>query len=89
MPRHEGWRNYETWSVALHINNNQDSYHYWRRRAVQLLRGRETRLALADELKDQFESEAPDLGPTCYADLLNAGLGEVDWLEIADSLLRR
>jgi hypothetical protein len=30
---------------------------------------------------------APDLGSSCYADMLNAALGEVCWYEIAEHMI--
>ena len=44
-------------------------------------------LNLSRQLKDQFEEDAPDLGASCWADLLNAALSEVNWQEIAVSMI--
>lgn len=43
--------------------------------------------ALADQLKQEINDAAPDLGASCFADLLNAALGEVNWYEIASSMI--
>lgn len=45
-------------------------------------------LALADRLKEEITDGAPDLGASCYADLLGAALSEVDWYEIASGMIR-
>jgi hypothetical protein len=29
-PGYQGWRNYETWAVALWIDNEITNFHYWR-----------------------------------------------------------
>ena len=43
---------------------------------------------LADLLKMKYEESIPDgLDGTVYADLMNAALSEVDWYEIAQSLI--
>lgn len=43
--------------------------------------------ALAEQIKQDVTEQAPDLGASCYADLLNAALSEVNWYEIASSLV--
>ena len=50
------------------------------------------RIMLAERLKDEHDSQSDHpvfaaSDGTVYADLLNAALSEVDWHEIADSLL--
>jgi len=32
MSRYNGWTNYETWNVALHIDNEEGSHFHWRQR---------------------------------------------------------
>jgi len=44
-------------------------------------------LALEKQLKAEIEEQAPDLGCSMFADLLNAALSEVNWHEIAKSLI--
>jgi hypothetical protein len=45
---YNGWTNYETWNVALWLDNEQDSSDYWRERAEEL----------AKELKDEPSANA-------------------------------
>ena len=33
--RYNGWKNYETWNVALWIGNEEGSYNYWRERSQE------------------------------------------------------
>lgn len=33
---YNGWTNYETWTVPLHINNEQGSSEYWRERTREI-----------------------------------------------------
>ena len=76
---YNGWTNYETWNVALWIDNEQGTY--WEAR--DMARQSRTAGALAQSLKDWITDMAPDLGASMFADLLGAALSEVDWYEIA------
>src|SRR5262249_51996471 len=92
---YNGWTNFETWAVALWIDNAQASYHYWREMEDECRREEEegTRTAaglLADRIKDEYEDAACErLGNRAdvFADLLSAALSDVDWYEIAEHLL--
>lgn len=99
---YNGWANYETWAVALWLDNEEHSHRHWRAAARECVgeaadhpHTREdlvsaattARRLLADRLKEEVEAGAPDLGATLYADLLGAALDEVDWAEVADGYL--
>ena len=94
---YNGWRNYETWNVALWIGNEQGSYSYWQDVTQQswdeaeadttFTRLENAQIALADRLKEEITESAPDLGASMFADLLGAALSEVDWHEIAENWL--
>ena len=87
---YNGWSNYETWAVALWIDNEEPSYRYWREAAAWAKQrgSKQTAvIALANRLKDELSEQAPDLGASMWADLLNAALGEVDWDEIAQNMI--
>jgi hypothetical protein len=90
MARHEGWKNYETWCVALWINNDQGEYEFWKEnaRATAKIYRKKTvaRRALADELKDRLTDARPEVDGV-WSDLLSAALSEVDWDEVAADLL--
>jgi len=96
------WENYETWAVALWINQEQSSYHYWRAEArrnykdapacQQVQDGiwnaeQAAKFNLADQLKEEFNDAAPLTEPNVYSDLLGAALSEVNWSEIAEHML--
>lgn len=100
--KYNGWTNYETWAVALSIDNEQSSYLYWREEAERHYReaaksdrvrkgacsaAQSATLALAEQLRDEIRDDSPLDAPTVYTDLLNAALGEVDWYQIAVELL--
>jgi hypothetical protein len=85
---YSGWRNYETWVVKLWIDNDESSYNYWQERAKELRKeGMEYILSLSDELKNAFDEDSPLEDAGVYTDLLNSALGEVNWYEIAESIL--
>lgn len=87
---HEGFANYETWCINLWINNEEPLRRYWREaagRAMQRCSKQTAVIALANRLKDELTERAPDLGHSCWSDLLTAALSEVDWDEIAEDLI--
>lgn len=90
--RYNGWTNYETWNVALWLDNDQGSYNHWREKAQDAYDGAESShrtreeeaaYTLAASLRADMEEAAPDLGASCWSDLLTAALSEVNWDEIA------
>jgi len=79
---YQGWKNYETWAMALWIDNEEGSY-YVAREIVS----NDASYRSADALKEWMEESMPDLGASVWADLLNAAFGEVDWHEVASHYL--
>jgi hypothetical protein len=100
---YNGWKNYETWNVALWIGNEEASYKFWRLRAAYhyseadadnvFSRDEVATRELADELKEHFERDKDSLlkktrlTASMWADLLGASLGEVNWHEIAVGMI--
>ena len=95
---YNGWTNYETWAVALWIDNDQ----YTAERAREMTReigdeprinkltGRDqTAYELGHALREWVEEEMlPALGDaSLQADLLGAAVSEVNWQEIAENYL--
>ena len=89
--RYNGWTNYETWCWKLWIDNDQSWYESWQERATDILEhAASPRYYLADLLKSESEDMAEQWmndqsGP--FADILNAGLSQINWYEIAESIL--
>lgn len=89
---YNGWTNYETWNVALWIDNEPGTYKERREMARAAWEGNEDDedaavRVLADSLKSWVEDMRPDLGASMFSDLLGAALSEVDWHEMAVSFL--
>jgi hypothetical protein len=94
--KYNGWKNYETWAVALWIDNEQSSQEYARELAEQattdssISEGRTAEGVLADTIKQWIEEQNPLAETaTLFTDLLNAALSEVDWYEIAEHYLTK
>ena len=95
---YNGWSNYETWVVNLWLGNDEGSYNTCRTLAQRcyeeavadqvLSRKERACYQLANELKEMVEDGNPLASEaSVYADLINASLSEVNWKEIANSLL--
>ena len=99
---YNGWKNYETWAVALWIDNDQGTYNWSRYLAEEVRdhrpqararvgedqeRERDATGQLAENLKDWMEESMPDLEASLWSDLLSAAFSEVDWYEIAENYL--
>lgn len=94
---YNGWTNYETWNVNLWIENEEGSYRYWREVTRECIDAAEAdgtftkeeraALDLMERLKDKITEGAPDLGASMYSDILGAALSDVNWMEIARSMI--
>lgn len=94
---YSGLTNYETWNVALHMDNERGTHDYWLERAKECIKEAvadtlftKEEIAqryLADEIKQEFTDGMPDLGASTYADLLNGAMSEVNWYEVAKHLI--
>lgn len=97
-----GYRNYNTWTVALWLDNERSSFEHWRlqarhwlthaRRLPQVTNGCWTiaeaaRIQLADELEQSVLDNQPLVKASLYADLLRWAIAEVDWQQIAANWL--
>lgn len=92
-PTYNGWSNYETWAVHLWLTNEEGNYRYWTGRAAEILDDPPDEdpgsvpARLAEEIREAVSDQCEIEKPTLAADLVNAALGEVDWLEIARALI--
>jgi len=62
---YNGWTNYETWNVALWMDNDEGSHNYWEEEAHAIAKKAEDRdealQLLSEALKEHFESASHDL----------------------------
>lgn len=84
---YNGWSNYETWNVKLWLDNDETTY---KTITNMVYRNKNKELyVIANKIKAYVEA-LPDIDnvlqkASVAADLLNAALSEVDWLEIAEA----
>ena len=86
---YNGWFNYETWLCNLWMDEDTC---YWSEQAeiVKIQhRENEQAITLADMIKTQIEEGADAVTGESglYGDMLEAALGEINYYEIAESLL--
>lgn len=97
---YNSWSSYETWLLNLWLTNEQGTSEYWQESAQTAFDGaredcgltklENAALALADTLKDQWETDVAEQisrNNGFVTDLVNSALSEVNWMEIANSLL--
>lgn len=97
MSEYNGWSNYETWNVALWMDNDPGTYEIrlaWVTDALEEVDGtmvvsyltgeqRAVRI-VADLLQEYIEGNNPLAEEaSVYSDILSANLHEVNWREIA------
>lgn len=96
---YNGWSNYETWLRKLWLDNDgsDELMREWALECAQeaIDDGAATleevesaaREPLADRIEEFTDAGAPDDAASFYADLMRAGMREVDYYEIADAYL--
>jgi hypothetical protein len=78
---YNGWKNYETWLVALWIDND-GAADYWAERAEEVRDVSD----LANEMEAYYTEMASEVIPSqgMFNDLFNSALREVSWYDIAE-----
>lgn len=94
---YNGYTNYETWLVALWIDNSEGWQSDFQDKANDIWRDSESSeyCTREDEAKRKLakiiEEEIDELNPLSdagmFTDLLNAALSEVDWEDIAENYI--
>ena len=82
---YNGWTNYETWCMQLHMDNDESLQRCFERAAVEAVRDvgvGDAVPVLADRLEEWHKDAMPEVTGV-FADLLNAAMSEVNWHEIA------
>jgi len=82
--KYNGWSNYETWNFKLWLDNDEFSYN----RARELAKASNKDAgALASDLRELATEEAPEIQASFYSDVMMASVREVNYYEVAKSLL--
>lgn len=77
---YNGWTNYETWCVALWLDNDESSQH----QMYELVEEETNDYRAGDSIKEWVEEMRPDYDrANMWTDLLGHALARVDWPEIA------
>ena len=87
-----GWKNYQTWTCYNWLTAEEETGRLWERAAAQALEENggdkeAAAAALADQIKEAQEINAPDLEPGLYKELIEYGLQQIDYREVAGAFL--
>ena len=88
--QYNGWTNYETWNYNLWLDNDEKSYFNLLEiiKAVFNTEEEQNQVSkLAKILEDLCNSNCPDLEASCYSDMLNASIREINFYEIAEAYI--
>lgn len=78
---YNGWTNYETWLVALWLNNDRLTYD-----ALEAIKAEDGSVRSKAEQLEELVQELYEFEPVgLIADFVNAALGRVDWVEIVQA----
>jgi len=84
---YNGWKNYETWCVALWLSNEPGTYYTIQDYVEFYKNEKHLEAKLARFIQSYVEDAMPEIAPSMYLDLLGYALEQVDYFEIADSYL--
>jgi hypothetical protein len=85
---YNGWTNYETWCVKLHMDNEESLQRCFAQAAKEAVRdcGDRAAFVLADRIEEWHKDAMPEVTGV-FCDLLNASMSEVNWHAIARNLV--
>ena len=80
---YNGFVNYATWCAKLWLDNDYEEYKYW----TEMARRYPDPYELANQLEEHFTEAMPDVDNGLFTDLMQSAFDQIDWLEVAESLL--
>ena len=84
--KYNGWSNYETWNFKLWLDNDEDTYNKIQNLVKDPVLSQDAQ-CLANALRYLATEEAPEIEASFYSDVMMASVREVDYYEVAKSLL--
>ena len=78
--QYNGWNNYETWLVALWLNNDQESYGLLQEICSLQISAYRKGERIEELVRELYIGDEVGM----MADLVNAAIGRVDWAEIVE-----
>ncbi len=94
--RHNGHRNYETWSYSLWLSNDYHTQRFWESTAEEAIRDNDGDIEMAvsdlrEMLRENAEAELDSVidpaNASWVTDIANAAFREIDFHEVATSLI--
>jgi hypothetical protein len=101
MQTYNGYANYETWLVAVWIDNDQGNIDLWVDVAKHhydiakdnkyFTKREEAIISFSEDMKEWYGDRVPDSDEIggLFSDLLHAALGSVDWHELAGKYMEQ
>lgn len=77
--KYNGWTNYETWSIALFIDNEQEWYNEVREMITKTIEDYDAMVLIKEFIEDNLITT--ELTPY-QSQMISASLSEVNWKEI-------
>lgn len=75
---YNGFKNYQTWALAVYLQNTECTYRYWMSLADEL-----DEIDLADAIRESVEKGIPEEVNGFHRDVLTASLEQIDFYHIA------
>lgn len=85
MEKYNGWANYQTWLCKIWIDNDLNTYQYYKEKAKQAKDISDFSHLLENDFTQKAYSLTGESG--FYCDLMQNAINKIDFHEIAESLI--
>ena len=85
MEKYNGWNSYQTWICKIWIDNDFNLYQHYKTKASQIKDINQLKTILENDFTQQAYNLTGSSG--FYCDLLQNSLNQIDFYEIAESLI--